>query len=318
MSARGTGERVAAKGDGVPAAAPRRSLAVALVRSFRLHQWAKNLLIFVPLILAGKLLDLQAWTASLLGFLAFGVLASSTYIINDLRDVHHDRGHWSKHTRPVANGDLPVTVARLAAAAGVIVALAIAAAADRGTVVILVIYGAVTLAYSLWLKRIPLADVLILAILFTIRLILGIHLADVAPSPWLLVFSMFIFTSLSLAKRFTELQRAKLLGRDIVRGRGYVAKDVPLLFGLGLASAVGAIMIIVVYLVDDAFRASFYKSPLLLWALPPILFMWLGRIWLLAGRDKLDDDPVMFAVRDRISLLLGTMMVAAYLGAWQI
>jgi len=291
---------------------------LALVESLRLHQWAKNLLVFVPLVLAGKSESLEAWTACLLGFVALGVLASSTYIANDLRDIKFDRLHWSKRERPLARGDLPVSVARLAVPLGVTLSFAIAVVINRGAIWTLLAYAALTLAYSLGLKRIPILDVFLLAVLFTLRLVYGIQLADVAPSPWLLVFSMFIFTSLSLAKRQTEVGRNGALGRNEVNGRGYVSKDAPLLFGLGLATAAGAVLIMVLYLIHEAFGAAFYRSPLVLWCLPAILFLWLGRIWLLVGRDEIDDDPLWFAVRDNVSLALGAAMAAVFLVAWQL
>jgi 4-hydroxybenzoate polyprenyltransferase len=296
----------------------RRGFFPALIESLRFHQWAKNLLIFVPLVLAGRSDSLDAWTSCVLGFLALGVLASSTYIANDLWDIKHDRLHWSKRERPLARGDLPVSVARVVVPLGVLLSLAIAIAIDRGSIWTLLVYAVLTLAYSLRLKRVPILDVFLLAVLFTLRLVYGIQLADVPPSPWLLVFSMFVFTSLSLAKRQTEVGRNGALGRNTVNGRGYVAKDTPLLFGLGLATAAGSVLIMVLYLIHEAFDAGFYRSPVVLWCLPAILFLWLGRIWLLVGRDEVDDDPLWFALRDNVSLALGVAMTAAFLVAWQL
>jgi hypothetical protein len=129
---------------------------------------------------------------------------------------------------------------------------------------------------------------------------------------------MFLFASLSLAKRHTEVSRTASQGLASVDGRGYVVADVPLLFGLGLATTAGAVLIMVLYLIHEAFAADFYSSPLLLWSMPAIMFLWLGRVWLLAGRDGLHDDPLWFAVRDNMSLLLGASMVAAFVSAWQI
>jgi len=296
----------------------RRSIVLALIESLRLHQWAKNLLIFVPLVLAGKSDNVEAWTICLLGFLALGVLASSTYIANDLWDLNHDRLHWSKRERPLARGDLPVAVALVVIPLGVAISLAIAIAIDRGSIWTLLAYVALTVNYSLWLKRVPMVDVFLLAVLFTLRLVYGIQLAAVPASPWLLVFSMFIFTSLSLAKRHTEVARNGALGRDQVNGRGYVAKDTPFLFGMGMATASGAVLIMVLYLIHEAFAANFYKSPVVLWCLPSILFLWLGRIWLVVGRDEVDDDPLWFALRDNVSLALGAGMVIAFMVAWHL
>jgi 4-hydroxybenzoate polyprenyltransferase len=284
----------------------------------RLHQWAKNLLVFVPLILAGKTESLEAWTNCLLGFLALGILASSTYLLNDVLDLESDRRHWSKRDRPLARGDLPVPVAIAVGALGILISVALAASVNSYATFVLVVYAASTAAYSLGLKRVPLLDVFLLAFLFTLRLVYGIYLADVAASPWLLVFSMFLFTSLSLAKRQTEIRRSASLGNNQIHGRGYVADDIMFVFGLGVASAAGAVLIMVLYLIHDAFGAGFYRTPLLLWSMPAIMFLWLGRVWLLAGRNELDDDPLWFAVRDNVSLGLGASMVTAFISAWQL
>jgi 4-hydroxybenzoate polyprenyltransferase len=275
------------------------------------------LLVFVPLVLGGKSHDVEIWTSCLLGFLALGVMASSTYIANDLWDLQVDRLHWSKRERALARGDLPVSVARAAVPIGILISLAIGVAIDRGTIWTLLIYLLLTSAYSLGLKRVPLLDVFLLAVLFTLRLVYGIQLADVVASPWLLTFSMLIFTSLSLAKRQTEVGRNGSLGRDRVDGRGYGSKDTPFLYGLGLTTAVGAVLIMVLYLIDEPFGPLLYRHKTVLWCMPAILFLWLGRIWLLVGRDELDDDPLWFAVRDNVSLAMGAAMTVAFLTAWQ-
>jgi len=318
MNADGTRERASIKAATIEGAAfGRKGFALPLIKSLRLQQWAKNLLIFVPLILAGKFQSAEAWTACILGFLAFGLLASASYLFNDVRDLSVDRLHWSKRARPLANGDLTVPAAFAAAALGGAVSLGIAGGLGRGAFLILAIYAALTLLYSLRLKRVPMLDVFVIAVLFTLRLVLGIQLAKVAASPWLLVFSMFVFLSLSLGKRYTEVTRAAALGRDRIAGRGYVERDAPLLFGLGLATGVGAVLIMILYLLNEAFAAGFYKSPMLLWALPAVLFLWIARYWLLAGRGELDDDPLEYAVRDRVSLAFGAAMAAIFVGAWQ-
>ena len=289
-----------------------------LIESLRLHQWAKNLLIFVPLLIGGKIHSVEAWTASVVGFVALGILTSSTYLINDFCDLPFDRHHWSKRERPLARGALPLNVVLVVAPVGALLGLAIAASIGGAAVLMLLAYGVSTLAYSLYLKRVPILDVFMLAALMTFRLCFGILLADVRPSPWLLVFSMCIFMSLAVAKRLVEVRRNGALGRMSIAGRGYVDKDGPVLLGLGLSTTAGAVLIMILYLINEAFGATFYRSPLLLWALPAILFQWLSRIWLLVGRDELDDDPLRFAVRDSISLILGAAMVAVFVSAWRL
>jgi 4-hydroxybenzoate polyprenyltransferase len=298
--------------------AGRKGVLVAVLDSLRLHQWAKNLLIFVPLILAGKGKDIDVWIVSAMGFLALGILASSNYILNDIWDLPFDRDHWSKRDRPLARGDLPISVALAIVPLGMLASFAIAISISGGAVLMLALYAASTVAYSLWLKRVPMLDVLLLAAFFTFRLVFGIYIGNIRPSPWLLVFSMFLFMSLSLAKRYTEVRRNGARGREKVLGRGYIAKDTPLLLGLGLSTGVGAILIMILYLTEEAFEASFYAHPVLLWLIPAILLLWLGRIWLLVGRDELDDDPLWFAVRDRTNLILGAVIVIVFLSAWQL
>ncbi|MBX9773447.1 MAG: UbiA family prenyltransferase [Xanthobacteraceae bacterium] len=296
----------------------RKGILSSLVEAMRPHQWAKNLLVFAPLILAGKTESVEGWTHCLLGFLALGILASSTYLLNDVADLQSDRRHWSKRDRALARGDLPVPVALGVGGIGVLISFALAATVNSHATFVLVVYAATTAAYSLGLKRVPVLDVFVLAFLFTLRLVYGIYLADVAASPWLLVFSMFLFTSLSLAKRQTEIRRSAALGNDRIDGRGYVASDLAFVFGLGVAAAAGAVLILVLYLIHEAFVAGFYRAPAVLWSMPAIMFLWLGRVWLLAGRNALDDDPLWFAVRDNVSLALGASMVVAFISAWQI
>jgi 4-hydroxybenzoate polyprenyltransferase len=293
----------------------KRSIPSVLRRSMRLHQWAKNALLFVPLVLGGKALDSTAWMVAVLGFIALGFAASATYVINDLWDLPSDRRHWSKRYRPLASGELSIREGLLVAGLGLAAAFAVAFFIGFGAIAILALYVLATLSYSLYWKRVPILDVFILASLFTLRLGFGIVLTDVKLSPWLLVFSMFVFASLSLAKRHTEVVRLAGKGLTAMPGRGYVQADAPLTLGLGLASMLGAILIMVLYLIEDAFPRSFYVNPGFLWAVPPILFLFLGRIWLLSQRGELRDDPVAFALKDKTSLLLGFMMALTFAAA---
>jgi 4-hydroxybenzoate polyprenyltransferase/phosphoglycolate phosphatase-like HAD superfamily hydrolase len=284
-------------------------------RALRLHQWAKNLLIFVPLVLGGKLLDADAWLHGLVAFAALGLVASSTYVINDLWDLADDRRHWWKRGRPLATGELSIRRALLLAAVGLVGGFALIAAAGFAAAVILAVYLALALGYTLWLKREPVLDVLVLAGLFTVRLGLGVAATQVKFSYWLLVFSMFIFLSLSLAKRSTEIGRMLDHGHVQAPGRGYRASDAPVILALGVAAMLGAVLIMVIYLINDAFPAGFYRQPVFLWAFPVVLFLWLGRIWLLCHRGELHDDPVAFALKDPVSLVYGAIMAVAFVAA---
>src|SRR5262249_13709557 len=284
-------------------------------RSLRLHQWAKNLLLFAPLVLGGKAADLSAWLSALLGFLALGFAASATYIINDLWDLPSDRRHWSKRMRPLASGELSIRAGIVRAIAGLAVGFGLVTSAGPAALAMLGLYTAVALSYSFAWKRVAILDVFVLASLFTLRLGFGIVLTDVRVSPWLLVFSMFVFTSLSMAKRYTEVLRLAERGLEGTQGRGYVAGDAPLALGMGLASMFGGVLIMVLYLIEDAMPHGVYANPICLWAVPLILFLFLGRIWLLSQRGQLRDDPVAFALKDRVSLLLGLLMSVVFAAA---
>lgn len=295
---------------------PRRSRLSALIKASRLHQLAKNALIFVPAVLSGTIVDLTALINCVLAFLALGLVAIGTYLINDMIDLAHDRRHWSKRFRPIASGDLPIGSALAAALVSIAGGMAIASIVGPGVLGGIGAYLVLTIAYSMYLKSVPILDVTVLATLFTLRLAIGIAAAGVVASPWLLVFSMALFTSLSIAKRNTEIQRTAVNGETDVAGRGYVTADAPLVLGLGLATGTASVVILVLFLIFDALERDIYANPLWLWLFPIIIFLWLGRIWLVSQRGELDDDPVAFAIKDRQSLALGAVMAAAFVLAW--
>jgi 4-hydroxybenzoate polyprenyltransferase len=295
---------------------PRDALTfTTLRRALRAHQWAKNTLVFIPLLLGGKFHDQSAWAHALLGFLALNLLASSTYLINDLWDIGDDRRHWSKRGRPLAAGELSIQAALIMAAGGLAASFALIAWAGAAAAAMLGLYLAVAMAYSFRLKREPILDALTLAGLFTLRLGLGVAVTGVRFSPWLFVFSMFVFTSLSLAKRCTEIIRMVEHGEVQPFGRGYKSTDEPLVLAMGIAAMFGATLIMIIYLISDAFPAGFYSHPAFLWVFPFGLFMWLARVWLLCHRGGLQDDPVAFALKDPISLGYGMLMMVAFVAA---
>jgi 4-hydroxybenzoate polyprenyltransferase/phosphoserine phosphatase len=284
----------------------------ALVKAARLHQWVKNTLIFVPAVLSGTITDPATAIRCAFAFLALGLIAVGTYLVNDLLDIDHDRRHWSKRFRPIAAGDLPIGTAIAAAAVSIAAGLAIGAVVGLGVLASLTTYLVLTLAYSIHLKRLPIIDVTVLATLFTLRIAIGIAAAGVLASPWLLVFSMALFASLSIAKRYTEIQRAATKGSADVPGRGYITADAPLVLGLGLATGTASVVILVLFLIFDALERNIYGNPHWLWLFPVIIFLWLGRIWLICQRGELNDDPVIFAIRDRQSLILAALSAAAF------
>lgn len=285
----------------------------SLFASLRPHQWAKNAIIFVPLILGGEVADLAAWWQAMIGFFALSLTASATYIVNDLWDLPNDRRHWSKRMRAIASGNLSIRGGVLLAVVMLGIGFGLVSGSGPEAFAVLFAYLVLTLSYTFVWKRLPIVDVVVLASLFTVRILLGIVLNDVLMSPWLLVFSMFVFLSLSVAKRHTELLRLAERGLEQLPGRGYLAADAPLTLGMGLASTLGAVLIMIVFLIEDAFSRDIYSSPVYLWAIPLFLFLFLGRVWLISHRGELHDDPVAFALSDRASLFLGLCMGASFL-----
>ncbi|WIY53944.1 UbiA family prenyltransferase [Devosia sp. YIM 151766] len=303
-----TSRQARALGKPVEADFPRPRLGLrGWVKALRLHQWAKNVLVFMPLVLGGLFTDLTAWTNAALAFLALGILASATYLVNDIWDIEDDRRHWTKRHRPLASGLMTVKQAVIVTPLAFVVSLALGAMVGPAVVAVLLAYLVLTLCYSFGFKRKPVLDAFTLASLFTLRLILGIAAVGVVASPWLLVFSMFLFTSLSFAKRQTEVLRLMEKKQDTgdkIFGRGYFVADAPFILAMGVSCGMASILIMVLYLTQDALLVDFYGNADWLWAIPAILFLWLSRIWMLCQRGELLDDPVVFAMRDPKSLML--------------
>lgn len=287
----------------------------SFIKSIRLQQWAKNALVFAPLALAGKFADPAAWTSAVLAFLAIGFLASATYLLNDLSDLADDRRHWTKRERPLASGRMTIPMALTLVPVFFAIAAGLGIALGVGGFLVLAAYGATTLLYSFSLKRVPIVDVMTLASLFTLRLLLGVVVIGAILSPWLFVFSMALFFSISLAKRHVEVVRLRAHGMEKSAGRGYDTRDEPFLLTLGVGSGLSSVVLLSLYLSADAFRAGFYGAPQFLWFAPAIILLWLSRIWLLSQRGELDDDPVAFALKDRPSLMLGATLGLAFVAA---
>ena len=269
----------------------------------RIHHWPKNLLVFLPLLGAHAFTDWPALFAVTLAFLAFGMCASSVYIVNDLVDLESDRRHSRKRQRPFAAGTLPITQG-LAVAAGLLLgAFAIALlGVNRGYAAWLAIYLVSTTSYSFWLKRKILVDSLVLAGLYTLRLLAGAAAAGLANGFWLLAFSMFLFLSLALVKRYSELRDTFHQGRSRTPGRDYRVEDLPLVEMLGIASGFSAVMVLALYINGDTV-ARLYPHQEIFWLTVPVLLYWVSRIWLKAHRGELEDDPVVFALTDGLSRL---------------
>jgi len=295
---------------------PGKSAAKALIKAMRPHQWAKNALIFVPAVLSGKIFDVSVWPALVLTFLAIGFVASATYILNDAWDIRDDRRHWSKNKRPLASGDLPILTGLAAVPFGLLIGFVLAFIVNPLVALTLGIYLVLTLAYSFRLKRLMIHDALVLASLFTIRLALGTVAVAAVPSSWLFVFSMFFFLSLALAKRHTEIARVIQRGDKAINGRGYRPEDLPLVLSAGIASGIAAVVIMVLYISEDAFRRSFSGDVEWLWGFPPLIFILVSRIWSVCQRGELADDPVVFAVKDMQCRAVLAVASVCFLMAW--
>jgi 4-hydroxybenzoate polyprenyltransferase len=275
----------------------------SIIRATRVHQWAKNVLIFFPFILGHKW-SLDVARLALLAFFCFSFCASGTYLVNDLLDIEADRHHLKKRMRPFAAGDLPV-VGGLAMSA-LLLALSALCAAFLPTAFLfwLGMYFVCTLGYTFWLKRVVLVDVLALSGLYTIRLMAGGAATSTRISHWLSGFSIFLFLSLAIVKRFAELKSTLEGGLTPKNGRGYQLSDIEQMRSFGTASAFAAAVVFANY-ISGSDVVALYHQPRLLWLVVPLLILWLCRVWLLAARGELNEDPVVFALTDRMSLLIG-------------
>jgi 4-hydroxybenzoate polyprenyltransferase/phosphoserine phosphatase len=273
-------------------------------RSLRLHQWLKNLLIFVPLLAAHEVSKAPLLFAAILAFFSFGLCASSVYLLNDLLDLEDDRHHPVKRKRPLASGALPIPwgLALFPVLLGVAIAIAWSSLPPRFAVV-LAGYYLLTLAYSLFLKKQVMVDVVVLAMLYTTRIIAGTAAIGGHLTFWLLAFSMFIFLSLALVKRYAELYSLQSRGLVKTRGRGYMSSDLPLISSLGTSSGYLAVLVLALY-IQDARTAGLYRHPQIIWLACPLLLYWVSRTWIIAHRGRMHDDPIVFAARDRISLVI--------------
>lgn len=278
-------------------------------RSLRPHQWVKNLIIFVPLITAHQISEGTLLGRAIVAFLAFCACASGVYWVNDLADLDADRQHPARRIRPFAAGDLPLWIGLGGAPILLAGSLCIAVTLSWSFAMVLLAYIILTSLYSWTWKEIALVDVFCLAALYTLRLIGGHEAAAVKYSAWLLVFSMFIFLSLALVKRYVEIDSARRESRAQVNRRGYGPADAGLVSSLGIGSGLLAALVLALY-VNSEQVLKLYHHPLLLLLLCPLLLYWIGRVWLLAHRGQVHDDPVVFALKDRPSYAVGALTLA--------
>ena len=284
----------------------------AILRTMRPHQWVKNTLVFVPLVVSHGVTNVQNVQNSILAFVAFVFCASTVYILNDLHDLPSDRAHHSKKHRPIAAGELSIPSALVLAGTLLPIAILVASLVSLRFSLVLAAYFILTVFYSLFLKRKLMLDVLTLALLYTIRIIAGAIAIGVLPSFWLLAFSVFLFLSLALVKRYSELLANQTEGAHQVGGRGYRCGDDAVISQLGTSAGYLSVLVLALYVNSEAVT-PLYGNPEFLWLLCPLMLYWVGLIWLLAGRGEMNEDPVVFATTDRRSYVVAALIAVSVL-----
>ena len=281
------------------------------LKMLRVHQYLKNLLLFVPLLAAHQIGNFQSLSTLILAFVSFSLCASAVYMANDLLDLESDRKHPRKRHRPFACAAVPikagVILAPLFAIASLILGLVVGAAFTAW----LVVYFLLTCAYSLWLKRLALIDCLTLAALYTLRIIAGAAAVAITLSFWLLAFSVFIFLSLAFVKRYAELQVQAQAGNSHAHGRGYAVTDAPLLQTLGITAGYAAVLVLALYLHGETV-VTLYAQPQLIWFAVPLMLFWVSWVWMKAHRGEMHDDPIVFAIKDKASLAVAALIAISF------
>ncbi|MBP6945658.1 UbiA family prenyltransferase [Patescibacteria group bacterium] len=297
-------------------ASSRKKSVSILMRAMRLHQWSKNALLFVPVLLAHRWHDPLVWRQTIIAFVSFGLAASSIYLMNDLLDLAADRRHPRKRFRPLASGELSIPLGLLLAAGCFMLALL---GSGLGVSVafmgMIVGYVLATLVYSVWLKRIPIVDVLALAFFYVYRLVAGAVAGGIFLTPWLLAFAAFFFVGLGCLKRVGELtvwRDTRKTGLTLANGRGYVIDDLVMLALFGVNAGFLSLLVLALY-INSQEVASLYHRPGLLWGVVAVLVYWVMRVWLLTWRGTMHDDPVLFAMQDKASRLVGALAILCLL-----
>lgn len=282
-----------------------------LLRAMRPHQWVKNLLVFLPMILSHDA-SLATFALSLLAFLSFSLIASAVYLVNDLSDLAADRRHPTKRARPFAAGHLPLALGTRIFPALLAAGLALALLGGWGLFGVMLLYVLLTSAYSLRIKGLLAADIIVLAMLYALRIIAGSVATGIAPSMWFLSFTIFIFFSLGAVKRLAELtDLAEDSPREQAAGRAYTTQDRPVVAMLATGAGMMAVLVLMLYVDSGEVRAQ-YRSPQVLWGISLVLLFWISRTVLLAFRGLVDQDPVIFALTDRVSRLAGVAVAMLF------
>lgn len=283
---------------------------------FRVHQWLKNLLLFVPLLAAHQIDNLQSLTTLTIAFIAFSLCAAAVYMANDLLDLESDRKHPRKRHRPFASGSVPIKIGVTLTPLFAISSFLLGLLVNKIFTLWLITYFLLTCTYSIWLKRQALIDCLTLAMLYTLRIIAGATAVAISLSFWLVAFSVFIFLSLAFLKRYAELQAQESIGNTNVHGRGYAITDAPLVQSLGITAGYAAVLVLALYLNSEKV-ITLYAQPELIWLTVPLLLFWISWVWMKAHRGQMHDDPIVFALKDKASLAVATLIALFFFLATQ-
>jgi len=289
------------------------AVGAAAIESMRPYQWLKNVLVFAPLAAAHRMADLALLGNAVAAFAAFSLTASAVYLLNDLKDAPADRMHPHKRNRPIASGRLPTRVAFVTAALLLVSAATVAQLIGLHLELVLLLYLSVSIAYTLWFKTVVLLDVFVLAAGYALRIIAGAAAVRIDPSARLLAFCIFLFVSLALIKRYAELALLHTRDGAAAHARAYHLEDQDFILALGVACGALSVLVLALYLATTAFDRTYSRGQLI-WGTCVLLLYWISYLWLMAHRGRMTDDPLVFAIKNRVSLtLISLMAVSAWL-----
>lgn len=284
----------------------------SIIKEIRCHQWSKNLLIFVPIVTTRENIPINDFLYLIIAFVAFSFMASAVYIVNDLIDIDNDRSHSTKCNRPLASSAISIPFGFIIFCFLLITSVILSFFISYKFFLLVAIYLIVNFIYSIKLKKIYILDCIVLAMMYSYRIFLGIEVLNLDPSVWLLSFSLFFFLSLAFIKRYTELFKAQENKKNFIKGRGFIVDDMSLIMSMAVGSGFLSLLIFVLYINDDLIK-NIFSSIWFVYFCIPVLLYWLARIFIISKRGKMKEDPVVFALKDRLSLVLGISFILLYL-----
>ncbi|MGI6525754.1 MAG: UbiA family prenyltransferase [Bdellovibrionota bacterium] len=284
------------------------------LKMIRLHQWLKNLLLFIPMLAAHLVFDISVLLKTSYAFFVFCICCSGVYIINDILDLNSDRKHKEKCNRPFASGEVPVAYGMFLGPLLLISSLLLALPLSTPFIAVLVLYLITTFLYSVRLKQEVVIDIIVLASLYALRIFAGGCAGGVFVSPWLMAFAMFMFLSLACTKRFSELYNMDKT--ELIAGRGYRSSDIEAVSQFGIASGFISVLVLALY-INANNQQQLYERPWLIWLLCPAILYWIARVWILTHRGEMNQDPIIFAMYDKISYFIAIFsVVILFLAGW--